>query len=180
MSTALVVGGGPNGLAAAIALAAEGVSVTVLEAADEVGGGARSSEAIIAGLLHDHCSAIHPMAIGSQFLSRFNLEWYGLSWRWPEIDCVHPLDDGSAGVLYRSVQQTAAGLGRDGSRWQLAFGYPAAKFDALSQDIMRPLLRFPHHPLMLARFGAPTVLPASSFARFFSTDEGRRLLGGVG
>ncbi|HEV7362570.1 MAG TPA: FAD-dependent oxidoreductase, partial [Mycobacterium sp.] len=179
MSTALVVGGGPNGLAAAIALAAEGVQVTVLEAADEVGGGTRSSEAIIPGLLHDHCSAIHPMAVGSQFLSSFDLQRYGLSWRWPEIDCVHPLDGGTAGVLHRSVQQTAAGLGRDGARWQLAFGYPASHFDALSDDIMRPLLRFPHHPLMLARFGAPTVLPASTFARVFSTEEGRALFGGV-
>jgi len=92
---------------------------------------------------------------------------------------VHPLDGGGAGVLHRSVEQTAAGLGRDGSRWQLAFGYPAAKFDALSEDIMRPLLRFPHHPLMLARFGAPTVLPASAFARLFRTEEGRALFGGV-
>src|SRR6516165_10344225 len=179
MSTALVVGGGPNGLAAALSLAAEGVQVTVLEAADEVGGGTRSSEAIIPGLLHDHCSAIHPMAVGSQFLSKFNLDRYGLSWRWPEIDCVHPLDDGSAGVLYRSVDQTAAGLGRDGSRWRRAFGYPAARFDTLSEDIMQPLLRFPHHPLMLARFGAPTVLPASTFARLFRTEEGRALFGGV-
>ena len=136
MSTALVVGGGPNGLAAAISLAAEGVQVTVLEAADEVGGGARSSEAIIPGLLHDHCSAIHPMAVGSQFLTSVDLQRYGLSWRWPEIDCVHPLDGGGAGVLHRSVEQTAAGL-------------------------------------------APTVLPASSFARFFRTDEGRALFGGV-
>src|ERR1700722_6949252 len=179
VNTAVVVGGGPNGLAAAIALAAEGVSVTVLEAADEVGGGARSSEAILPGLLHDHCSAIHPMAIGSQFLSRVGLQRYGLSWRWPEIDCVHPLDGGSAGVLHRSVEQTAAGLGRDGPRWQPAFGYPAAKFDALSEDIMRPLLRLPHHPLMLARFGAPTVLPGSAFARWFRTDEGRALFGAV-
>ena len=179
MTTAVVVGGGPNGLAAAISLAAEGVQVTVLEAADEVGGGARSSEAVIPGLLHDQCSAIHPMAVGSQFLSKFGLQRYGLSWRWPEIDCVHPLDDGSAGVLHRSVEQTAADLGRDGSRWRIAFGYPAARFDALSEDIMRPLLRFPHHPLMLARFGAPTVLPASAFARLFRTEEGRALFGGV-
>ena len=179
MSTALVVGGGPNGLAAALALAAEGVQVTVLEAADEVGGGARSGEAIIPGLLHDHCSAIHPMAVGSQFLSSFKLHRYGLSWRWPEIDCVHPLDNGTAGVLHRSVEQTAAGLGRDGSRWRLAFGYPAARFDALSEDIMGPLLRFPHHPLMLARFGAPTVLPGSTFARLFRTEQGRALFGGV-
>lgn len=179
MSTALVVGGGPNGLAAAITLAAEGVEVTVLEAADEVGGGARSSEAIIPGLLHDHCSAIHPMAVGSPFHRRFALHRYGLSWLWPEIDCVHPLDDGSAGVLYRSVEETAARLGRDGRRWRLAFGYPAARFDALSDDIMRPLLRPPHHPLMLARFGAPTMLPASAVARLFRTGQGRALFGGV-
>jgi phytoene dehydrogenase-like protein len=178
-STAVVVGGGPNGLAAAIALAAEGVEVTILEAADEVGGGARSSEAILPGLLHDHCSAIHPMAVGSPFLGKVNLDRYGLAWRWPEIDCVHPLDGGSAGVLHRSVEQTAAGLGRDGSRWQGAFGYPASRFDALSEDIMGPLLRVPHHPLKLARFGAPTVLPASTFARVFRTDEGRALFGGV-
>ncbi len=114
MSTAVVVGGGPNGLAAAISPAAEGVEVTVLEAADEVGGGARSSEAIVPGLLHDHCSAIHPMAVGSQFLSASNLQRYGLTWRWPETDCGHPLDDGSAGVLHRSVEQTAEGLGRNG------------------------------------------------------------------
>src|SRR6202012_2591417 len=167
MSTAVVVGGGPNGLAAAVSLAAEGIEVTVLEAADEVGGGARSSEAILPGLLHDHCSAIHPMAVGSQFVSKFNLDRYGLAWRWPEIDCVHPLDDGSAGVLHRSVEETAAGLGRDGSRWQLTFGYPAAKFDALSEDLMRPLLRFPNHPLSRDRYGAPTVLPSSAFPRLF-------------
>src|SRR5271156_2505093 len=179
MSTALVVGGGPNGLAAAIALAADGVSVTVVEAADEVGGGARSSEAILPGLLHDHCSAIHPMAVGSPFLSKFSLDRYGLTWRWPDVDCVHPLDGGSAGVLYRSVEQTAAGLGRDGSRWQHAFGYSASRFDALNEDIMGPLLRIPHHPLMLARFGAPTVLPASTFAHVFRPEEGRALFGGV-
>ncbi|OBG29535.1 FAD-dependent oxidoreductase [Mycobacterium sp. 852002-51057_SCH5723018] len=179
MSTAVVVGGGPNGLAAAICLAAEGVQVTVLEAADEVGGGARSGEGIVPGLLHDHCSAIHPMAVGSPFLGRFDLQRYGLTWRWPEIDCVHPLDGGAAGVVRRSVEETAAGLGRDGRRWRLAFGYPAARFDALSEDIMGPLLRVPHHPLMLARFGAPTLLPGSAFARLFRTEQGRALFGGV-
>jgi phytoene dehydrogenase-like protein len=179
MSTAVVVGSGPNGLAAAISLAANGMQVTVLEAADEIGGGTRSSEAILPGLLHDHCSAIHPMAVGSQFMRDFDLQRYGLSWRLPEIDCVHPLDDGSAGVLHRSVEQTAAGLGRDGARWRLAFGYSGAQFDTLSEDIMGPLLRFPHHPLKLARFGAPTVLPGSTFARVFRTEQGRALFGGV-
>ncbi|MGW0353062.1 phytoene desaturase family protein [Nocardia nova] len=179
MTTALVVGGGPNGLAAAVALASEGVEVTVLEAAEQIGGGTRSCEAIVPGLLHDHCSAIHPMAVGSPFLAGLGLDRYGLTWRLPEIDCVHPLDDGSAGVLYRSVEQTAAGLGRDGSRWRLAFDRPVRRYDALSEDIMRPLLRVPHHPLTLARFGMPTLLPGSAFARVFRTEQARALFGGV-
>ncbi len=179
MSTAIVVGGGPNGLAAAAALAREGVQVTVLEAADEIGGGARSGEAILPGLLHDHCSAFHPMAVGSTFLNSLGLDRYGLSWSWPEIDCVHPLDGGDAGVLRRSVDDTAAALGRDGSRWRLAFGRPSAGFDRLAEDIMGPLLRPPRHPLTLARFGLPTVLPASAFARLFATEKARALFGGV-
>ena len=179
MSTAVVVGGGPNGLAAAVALANEGVQVTVLEAAEEIGGGARSSEAIVPGLLHDHCSAFHPMAVGSKFLNSLGLDRYGLQWRWPEIDCVHPLDGGDAGVLWRSLDDTSAGLGGDGPRWRRAFGRPAATFDALAEDIMGPLLRLPKHPLTLARFGAPTVLPASTLARYFRTERGRALFGGV-
>ena len=179
MSTAIVVGAGPNGLAAAVTLAKAGLQVTVLEAADDIGGGTRSGEAIIPGLLHDHCSAIHPMAVGSPFLTGLGLDRYGLSWRWPEIDCVHPLDDGSAGVLYRSIEATAAGLGRDGARWRLLFERPSARFDALAEDIMGPLLRFPHHPLTLTRFGLPTVLPGSAVARLFRTEQGRALFGGV-
>lgn len=179
MSRAVVVGSGPNGLAAAVALAAEGVAVTVLEAADEIGGGARSSEAIVPGLLHDHCSAFHPMAVGSTFLNSLTLDRYGLQWRWPEIDCAHPLDDGSAGLLFRSLDETAARLGRDGAWWRTVFGRPAAHFDALSEDIMGPLLRVPKHPLALARFGGPTVLPASTFARTFRTERARALFGGV-
>ncbi|WIM87853.1 NAD(P)/FAD-dependent oxidoreductase [Candidatus Mycobacterium wuenschmannii] len=179
MSRAVVVGSGPNGLAAAVTLARHGLSVTVLEAADEIGGGTRSGEAIVPGLLHDHCSAIHPMAVGSAFLTGLGLERYGLQWRLPEIDCVHPLDDGTAGVLYRSVQTTAEGLGADGPRWQRLFGWPSAKFDMLSEDIMGPLLRLPHHPLALARFGAPTVLPGSTLARVFRTPQARALFGGV-
>ncbi|MBB6374690.1 phytoene dehydrogenase-like protein [Pseudonocardia eucalypti] len=179
MSTAVVVGGGPNGLAAAVALARAGVQVTVLEAADEVGGGARSGEAIVPGLLHDNCSAIHPMAVGSSFLASLDLSRYGLSWRLPEIDCVHPLDGGQAGVLHRSVDETAAGLGADGARWRALFKWPSARFDQLAEDIMRPLVGIPRHPLAMARFGAPTVLPASVFARLFRTERARALWGGV-
>jgi phytoene dehydrogenase-like protein len=179
MSSGVVVGGGPNGLAAATALARAGIQVTLLEAADEVGGGTRSGEAIVPGLLHDHCSAFHPMAVGSTYLKSLDLERHGLTWRWPHIDCVHPLDGGDAGVLHRSVADTAAGLGPDGRRWRLAFGSPSEGFDSLAEDIMGPLLRVPKHPLRLARFGTPTLLPASVASRFFTTEKGRALFGGV-
>ncbi|MGW4532347.1 phytoene desaturase family protein [Nocardia sp. NPDC004340] len=179
MSTATVVGGGPNGLAAAVALARAGVRVTVLEADTEVGGGTRTVEAIVPGLLHDQCSAVHPMAVGSPFLAGLGLEDYGLSWCTPEIDCVHPLADGRAGVLHRSVEDTAVGLRRDRQRWKTLFGKPSARYDALAEDILRPLLRIPTHPLTLARFGAPTPLPASALARYFRTEEARALFGGV-
>jgi phytoene dehydrogenase-like protein len=179
MSTATVVGAGPNGLAAAIALARADVQVTVLEAADEIGGGTRSGEAILPGLLHDHCSAIHPMAVGSPFLQGLGLDRHGLTWTLPEIDCVHPLDGGTAGVLHRSVTETAAGLGADGRRWLRLFAGPASSYDTLSDDILGPLLRIPRHPVRLARFGIRALAPASLLATVFATEEARALWGGV-
>ncbi|MGW9031130.1 phytoene desaturase family protein [Streptomyces sp. NPDC055722] len=179
MSTAVVVGSGPNGLAAAVALASAGVQVTVVEAADAIGGGTRSGEAILPGLLHDHCSAVHPMAVGSPFLQELGLERYGLTWTLPEIDCVHPLDGGSAGVLHRSVAETSAGLGADGRRWRRLFEGPSSSYDTLSDDILGPLLRIPRHPVRLARFGIPALAPASLLARTFATEEARALWGGV-
>ncbi|TWS23017.1 NAD(P)/FAD-dependent oxidoreductase [Tsukamurella sputi] len=179
MSTATVVGAGPNGLAAAITLAREGVDVTVLEAADTVGGGTRSSEGIVPGLIHDHCAAFHPMAVGSPFLGTVDLEARGVRWRWADIDCAHPLDHGPAGLLHRSVDETAAGLWEDGRTWSGLFRGPSEAFDALSEDILGPLLGVPRHPLRLARFGAPTVLPASLLAKAFRTPQGRSLWGGV-
>lgn len=179
MSTATVVGSGPNGLVAAAVLARAGVEVTVLEAADEIGGGTRTVEAIVPGLLVDHCSAVHPMAVGSPVLAELGLDRHGLRWRLPEVDCAHPLDDGDAGVLLRSVTDTAAGLGADGPLWCALFGSPSRNYDALSQDFLGPLLRFPGHPLLLARFGAPTVLPAELLARAFRTERGRALFLGT-
>lgn len=179
MSTAVVVGAGPNGLAAAITLARAGVHVTVLEAAGQIGGGTRSSEAILPGLLHDHCSAIHPMALGSPFLRGLDLNRYGLRWTWPEIDCAHPLDGGTVAVLRRSVADTAAGLGPDGPRWRWLFAGPSADYDALSADILRPLLRVPRHPVRLARFGIPALAPAALLAKTFATEQARALFGGV-
>lgn len=179
MSTAVIVGGGPNGLTAAVLLAKQGLEVTVLEAADAVGGGVRSGEATGPGLIHDHCSAIHPMAVGSPVLNSLELERHGLRWLWPEVDCAHPLDDGSSGLLYRDIGVTADALGRDGRRWRALFERPARNFDLLIDDIMGPLLRLPRHPVSLARFGAPTVLPAATTARLFRTEQARALFGGV-
>ncbi|MFI1539551.1 phytoene desaturase family protein [Streptomyces anandii] len=179
MSTAIVVGSGPNGLAAAVALAREGVRVTVLEAADAIGGGTRSSE-LTPGLLHDHCSATHPMAIGSPFLRTLGLDRYGLRWCLPEIDCVHPLDSGEAGVLYRSVQETARGLGGGAGRlWRRMFGHLADGYDALAEDVMRPLLRLPRHPLRFGTFGVQALLPAGAVAGLWRSAPARALFAGV-
>ena len=175
MTTATVVGSGPNGMVAAAVLARAGVDVTVLEAADTIGGGTRTVEALVPGLLHDHCSATHPMAVGSPILNELGLDRYGLRWLLPEIDCAHPLDDGSAAVLHRSVAQTAAGLDGDGPRWRALFERPAAGFDALNDDIMGPLLRVPRHPLRLGRFGIPTLAPAVALARAFRTEQAKAL-----
>ena len=179
MSDAVVVGSGPNGLACAVALAREGVSVTVLEAQDEIGGGTRTSELTLPGVLHDHCSAVLPMAVGSPFFRALGLEEHGLEWRWPEIDLAHPLDDGSAGVLLRSVEDTATGLGVDGGAWRGLFRAPARTFQSLLDDILQPVLHVPRHPLRLARFGLPATLPASLLVRRFKTPQARALFGGV-
>ncbi|MEU6578421.1 NAD(P)/FAD-dependent oxidoreductase [Streptomyces sp. NPDC046805] len=179
MTSAVVVGGGPNGLAAAALLAKAGLEVTLLEAADEVGGGTRSHEALLPGLLHDHCSAIHPMAVTSPALRSLDLERHGLRWRSADVDCAHPLDDGTAGVLLRSVDETARLLGADGARYRALFATSVRNWDALAQETMGPLLRIPSHPLLLARFGLPTALPATVLARLFNSPQAQALWAGV-
>ena len=178
MSTAVVVGGGPNGLAAAAILAREGVRVVLLEAADEVGGGTRTGEGIFPGLVHDHCSAIHPMAVGSPAFARLDLASYGLAWRHAEVDCVHVLDDGAA-ALYTGVTATADGLGPDGAMWRRLFAGPSAGYDALAEDLLRPLVGVPRHPLRLGRFGIPTLAPATVLAKLFRTPEAKALWAGI-
>src|SRR5260370_30546311 len=94
-----------------------------------------------------------------------------MSWKWQEIDCAHPLDDGTAGVLYQSIEETAAGMGPDAKRWRYAVGDLAGGFDALAADLLRPVLNIPHHPIRLAAFGPPAALPATTMARWVRTDH---------
>ncbi len=178
MSEAIIVGSGPNGLACAAALAHAGMNVTVLEAQATIGGGTRTSELTLPGLLHDDCSAVHAMAPGAPSLNELSLERHGLQWCWPEVDLAHPLDGGAGAVMLRSIADTAAGLGRDGRTWERVFGSPSRGFAALSEDIMRPLLHVPRHPLRLARFGLPAATPATLLARKFRTEEAKALWAG--
>jgi phytoene dehydrogenase-like protein len=179
LSEAVVVGAGPNGLACAVELARNGVPVTVLEAQDRIGGGTRTSELTVPGLLHDDCSATHPMAVGSPFLKSLDLHQHGLEWLWPEIDLAHPLDDGSAGVMVRSIDETAQGMGEDGVAWRRVFGSPSAHFEELLEDILEPIVHPPRHPLRLVRFGLPAAAPATWLARSWKTPQAKALFGGV-
>jgi phytoene dehydrogenase-like protein len=178
VSEAIVVGAGPNGLVCAALLARAGVRVTVLEAQKRIGGGTTTSELTLPGLLHDDCSAVHVMAVGAPSLGGLDLGRHGLQWCWPEVDLAHPLDDGSAGVVLHSIEDTAAGLGADGRALERIFGGPARGFGALSEDIMRPILHVPRHPLRLARFGLPAATSATLLARKFRTEQARALWGG--
>src|ERR671913_30416 len=138
MTSAVVVGSGPNGLSAAVRLAQAGISVTVLESSDRPGGGAQTTEYGHPGVLHDDCSAVHPTGVVSPFLRSLPLHDFGLEWLWPELDLVHPLDDGSAGVLSRDMDRTIASLGRDGDAWRRLFAPMAGNIDALIGEVFQP------------------------------------------
>ncbi|MGV0627345.1 phytoene desaturase family protein [Mycolicibacter minnesotensis] len=180
MSTAIVVGSGPNGLAAAITLAEKGVDVTVVEAADTLGGGTRTSELTLPGLLHDDCSAIHTMTAASPFIQSQPLDQYGLRWRYPDLDMAHPFDDGSAATLHTSITDTAAQFDdHDARAWQRIFGPLTRRFDRLRDDVFRPIVHMPRHPLALAAFGTQALLPATVLARRWRGEQARALFMGV-
>lgn len=180
MPSAVIVGSGPNGLACAATLASRGVEVTVIEAEERIGGGTRSGELTEPGLIHDECSAAHPMVVSSPaVVSRgLELERHGLEWCWPEVDLAHPLDGGGA-TMVRSLEETAAGLGAAGRRWERLFGPPSRGYDELTEDVYHPLIHLPRHPLRLARFGLPSALPATVLARRLGTPEAAALFGGI-
>ncbi|GAB3623687.1 NAD(P)/FAD-dependent oxidoreductase [Mariniluteicoccus endophyticus] len=176
---AVVVGSGPNGLAAGITLAQAGLRVCVLEAADTPGGGARSAELTVPGLVHDTCSAVHPTGVTSPaFRPGGALGLTGIAWAHPEVDLAHVLDDGGASLV-RDVPRTAAGLGLDGPSWQRLFGPLAKDFDAVAADVYRPVVGVPRRPLTMTRFGASAMLPATVLARRWRTPEARALWGGI-
>lgn len=176
---AVVVGSGPNGLAAAITLARAGRSVLVIEGSETVGGGMRTAELTLPGFRHDICSAVHPLGLGSPFFRSLPLEAHGLRWIQPDAPLTHPLDQGEAVVLDRSFDATAAYLGRDGAAWRGLLQPLAARWEELLPDLLGPL-RLPRHPLLYARFGAGALLPADALARVcFRGRRARALFAGL-
>ena len=176
---ALIIGSGPNGLAAAITLARAELSVCVLEARPTVGGGTRSAELTLPGFVHDVCSAVHPLASSSPFFRSVPLENFGLEWIHPGIPLAHPLADGRAAVLHRSVEETAAGLGADGDAYRRTIGALAGHGEALFDDLLGPLPLPPRHPVAMTRFGWHAWRSAAGWARAsFRTPEARALFAG--
>jgi phytoene dehydrogenase-like protein len=177
MPDAIVVGAGPNGLAAAIEVARAGRSVLVLEKAPTPGGGARTAELTLPGFRHDVCSAIHPLGVASPFFRSAGLD--GPAWIHPETPLAHPLDDGRAVLLHRSLSQTAGGLGRDGQPWTSLFGPLVRESEAIIEETTAPA-HIPRHPVAMARFGLRSVRSATSLARRrFETDDARALFAGL-
>ncbi|MDG1958978.1 MAG: NAD(P)/FAD-dependent oxidoreductase [Candidatus Binatia bacterium] len=175
---AVIIGSGPNGLAAGVALAREGASVLVLEGASRLGGGADTREITLPGFRHDICSAAHPMGILSPFFRELPLEEHGLEWVKPGASVAHPLDDRPAGMLWRSLDRTVEELGSDGPRYRSLLEPLLANGQGLLKDALGPL-SFPEDPVSFVRFGLRAMWPASLLAKtLFREETARALLAG--
>jgi phytoene dehydrogenase-like protein len=173
---AIVVGAGPNGLAAAIELARAGRSVRIYEGADQVGGGTRSAELTLPGFIHDPCASVHPLSLASPFFRSLDLGRHGLEWVQPEAPVAHALVPGQSVVLERDLAAVGDALGRDADAWRRLFGPLVREWERLVPTLLAPVLRPPRHPILLARFGLPALLPASSLARLAFRDPAARAL----
>ncbi|MFD4863353.1 phytoene desaturase family protein [Streptomyces atratus] len=182
MLDAVVVGAGPNGLTAAAELARRGFAVEVFEAAETVGGGARTEELTLPGFRHDPCSAVHPLGIGSPAFNAMPLSRHGLEWLQPELALAHPFPDGSAAVLTGSVGESAMSLGAEdaGAYRRLVAPY-LGHWDTLAQDFLRtPWDGLPRDPYRWVRFGLDALQPATLLSRRFRGAKARGLFAGLG
>jgi len=175
---AIVVGSGPNGLAAAILMQQQGLSVLLIEGKDTIGGGLRTEELTLPGFLHDVCSAVHPLAVASPYFKTLPLLRYGLEYLQPDVLAAHPFNDGTAAELDRSIEFTAALLGEDEQTYTRLMESVTNDWPLIDIDILGPL-RFPKHPLALARFGLKGLSSATTFAKRFKTREARGLFAGM-
>lgn len=175
---AIVVGAGPNGLAAAITLQQAGLQVLVLEGQDTIGGGLRSKQLTLPGYVHDVCSAIHPMAAASPFFAKLPLKEHGLEFIYPPVAAAHPFDDGTAAVLHHSLEHTAQLLGEDEQKYTRLLAPIVNMWPDIVDDILGPL-HFPKHPLKMAKFGMHALLPATVIAKRFSSPKTKGLWAGM-
>lgn len=171
----MVVGSGPNGLAAAIELARNGLRVELIEAADELGGGTRTAELTLPGFLHDVCSAIHPTALASPFFRSLDLD---VDWIHPPIPFTHPWDGGVV-AMHRSVEETAAQLGSDEARYQRLMGPLVDRIADVIDDFLSPLTLWPRHFASFMRMSALGALPANALINRFETPQAKALLSGL-
>jgi phytoene dehydrogenase-like protein len=175
---AVVVGSGPNGLAAAILLQQNGLSVLLIEGKDKIGGGLSTEELTLPGFLHDVCSAVHPLAAASPFFETLPLDDYGLEYIYPEVAAAHPFDNGSAAVLKKSVLETAWLLGADKEAYLKLIQPLVNSWPDIAADTLGPL-HFPKHPYAMARFGLNALSPATLIAKRFSTEKAKGLFAGM-
>jgi phytoene dehydrogenase-like protein len=176
---AVVVGSGPNGLAAAVIMARAGLVVDVYEGAETPGGGCRTQELTLPGFHHDVCSAVHPLLVASPFFQSFDFSGAGVKLLTPEVSFAHPLDGGHAAAVVRSVEETAANLGADASTYRRLFSQLVDEADQILPNFLAPLRSMPTNPLVTAKFGLKGLFSAERVAGRFSTDEGRALIAGA-
>ena len=180
MKRACIIGSGPNGLAAAIVLAQAGMRVDVFEAEAQPGGAARTLPLTLPGFMHDFGSAVHPFAAGSPFFNSLPLADFGLEWVHGEAPLAHPLDDGAAVLLERDLGESARALGEDGKAWRRLLAPAVVHWRDFAEDSLGPVLRVPHHPLRMARFGLTALGSAQSFARtYFRSPRTRAVFAGL-